>query len=188
MKQKKESTVIRQQLAKLSFGIEGLQLVRIAILGTLIFMVVATCLFRPIQIQGESMYPTLTNREVGVTNIIGRYVTKIKRFDIVTVYNEAEGKTLAKRVIGLPGETIQYRDDNLYINGQIVAETFLDSSYVATQTNDKDIQFTSDYGPITLKDDEYFLCGDNRRVSKDSRLLGPFKADAILSDGIFIIF
>lgn len=179
---------LRKKIGKTKRGLEILYTLRFSILTILIFVVFITFIFRPNIINGNSMYPTLKDGEFAITGVVNRYISGIKRFDIVSVYSESEGKNLTKRVIGLPGETLQYRNDVLYIDGNSIDEYFLDEDYISEQTKDNTIDFTEDFGPIKLKGDEYFLCGDNRRISKDSRVLGPFKEEDILTKGMFILF
>jgi len=178
----------RKQLKKVQFMLEGFIFIRIILISIIIFLVITNVVVHPSYIKGNSMYPTLKDGQIGVTSIIHRYIKKVSRFDIVVVNSQKENKKLAKRVIGLPNETIEYKDDKLYINGVIYEEVFLDVGYINDQTSGGQLLFTSDYGPITLKQDEYFLCGDNRRVSNDSRQLGPFKKSEIMSIGFFVLF
>ncbi|MDF9825109.1 signal peptidase I [Breznakia sp. PF5-3] len=188
MKQSNRILEIKKDIKKSNRKLEILRILQLVFPITIVTLLVLTCVIRPIYVNGDSMYPTLEDGEIGVTGIVNRHFGELKRFDIVTVYDESEKKNLAKRVVGLPGETIQYRDDILYVNGNPVEEYFLDDDYVKEQTNAGAINFTSDYGPIVLGDNEYFLCGDNRRISRDSRILGPFKGGDIISKDIFIIF
>lgn len=129
----------------------------------------------PVVVAGSSMYPTLQDGEVGLSSLIDK---SVERFDIVVVW--AENKYIVKRVVGLPGETISCKDETIYIDGKAIEEDFLDESYTS-QFED----FTSDFEEVTLGNDEYFLLGDNRNDSKDSRYYGAFKKDDIKSVGFF---
>lgn len=188
MNDKSNSHTIKKKLRKTNFVFEGLSLIRIVLISMIVFLIAINCLIRPTYINGNSMYPFLEDGQIGITNVIGVYIGDIERFDVVTVYDHVEEKNLAKRVIGLPKETLEYRNGTLYINGEIVEEDFLDDDYVNEQTNNGSIPFTSNYGPIELGDDEYFLCGDNRRVSRDSRELGPFEKSEIISKDFLVVF
>ena len=132
----------------------------------------------PVRVSGDSMEPTLHNGEIMVLNKIKSKTTDIKRFDIVVIkYN---GEKLIKRVIGLPGEKIEYKDEILYVNGKAVMETYL-------------TQPMSDYNITSLEsetvpDDSYFVLGDNRSNSLDSRLIGFIKKKDIEGITNFVLF
>lgn len=115
-------------------------------------------------ISGNSMYPTLKDKQVVKVSKI----KEINRFDIV-IAKKHDNYLIVKRVIGLPNEKVEYKDNHLYINDKPVTEDFID--LYLTKTED----FT-----YTLKDDEYFLLGDNREYSTDSRELGAFKKEKLL--------
>lgn len=129
----------------------------------LVVISIRTFIVTPIVVQGESMVPTLLGNEV---MILKKYDQDYERFDIVVVNKSVEGDNLIKRVIGLPGETIKYRNDNLYINGKIIEDGYAYGD-------------TGNFREITLGNDEYFLMGDNREISKDSRILGVIKKEEI---------
>ena len=126
----------------------------------------------PIRVNGDSMYDTLKDGDIMILNIIDYKFNDINRFDIVVVYEEDE--LLIKRVIGLPGETIEYKDNTLYINGKKVKEEF--GTY---ETND----FS-----YTIPKGEYFILGDNRTNSMDSRVFGSVKKKQIKGKTSLTIF
>ena len=97
----------------------------------------------------------------------------IDRFDIVVV--KTDNNRIIKRVIGLPGESVMYEDGKLYINGKYVEDSY-------------SLSETKDFDNIVLKEDEYFVLGDNREVSKDSRMIGPVKKEQILGKTRLVIF
>ena len=115
---------------------------------------------------GESMSPTLENGDLGFALRTKLGLQEIKRFDIVVI--ESPSKYLVKRIIGLPGETVEYKDNKLYIDGNFVEESFIDG----TETED----FT-----VTLGNNEYYVLGDNRIHSLDSRAYGPFMKEQIIA-------
>lgn len=137
---------------------------------------------RPVQVKGNSMYPTLNDGALGVSNTLGFHTSEIKRFDIVIIYVPEKNEYLVKRVIGLPNETVSYSNGQLYINGEAVEETFLSQEYVESYGSG----WMPDITEVTLGDDEYYCLGDNRPHSSDSRYYGPFKKENIKSKGIFI--
>lgn len=141
---------------------------------------------RPVRVEGDSMYPSLHNNSVGFTNVLTYRLQGLDRFDVAIVYIPEKKEHLVKRVIGMPNETVQFIDDQLYINGQMVEEQFFDSQYKASQS--KSGLFTQDFGPITLKENEYFLMGDNRPYSSDSRYYGPFDEKQIKGKDVVVLF
>lgn len=113
-------------------------------------------------VEGSSMNPTLTNGDNLIVNKITYKFSEPKRYDIVVFpYQHRKRTYYIKRIIGLPGETIQIdREGNIYINGEILHEDYGKEVIL-------DPGRASD--PITLGDDEYFVMGDNRNDSSDSR-------------------
>lgn len=143
--------------------------------------------FNPaVRVDGDSMYPTLHNNAIGFSNILTYRMQGLKRFDIAIIYVPEKKEYLVKRVIGLPGETIEYRQDQLLVNGEAVAEDFFDQDYKRSQSANG--SFTQDFGPVTLADDEYFMLGDNRPYSSDSRWYGPFKKEQIKAKDVVVLF
>lgn len=106
----------------------------------------------------------------------------------MVVYYEEKDMQLVKRIVGLPGEKIEYKNDKLYVNDQYVEEKFFDDEFIRRQTYDGSIQFTEDFGPYYIREDEYFLIGDNRPRSTDSRVLGTFHREEILSKSILVLW
>ena len=128
-------------------------------------ILIRTFIVTPVRVNGESMYPTLKNGEIMILNKINYHFHDIKRFDIVVV--DIGDEKIIKRVIGLPGETIEYNNNTLYIDGQEVKEPFLKE-----ETADFDL---SKLNIKKIPKDSYFVMGDNRDNSKDSRIIGPVK-------------
>lgn len=139
---------------------------------------IRTFIVTPVRVNGTSMYPTLKNGEIMLLNKITYRFNNIKRFDIVVI-NTQDDKII-KRVIGLPGETLKFENNVLYINGQEVKETFLKE-----ETEDFDIRNLS-YDKIPS--DCYFVMGDNRDNSKDSRMIGCVKKKQITGKANLVIF
>ena len=152
----------------ISFLKEYVPYVLVIILVILIKRFVVT----PIRVVGDSMYGTLHDGDIMILNIIGYRFSDIERFDIVVVDKGRE--PLIKRVIGLPGEEIEYKDNQLYVNGKKVKE-----NYGSDVTED----FT-----IKIPKGSYFVMGDNRTNSMDSRYYGPFQKKDILGKTKLTIF
>lgn len=154
-----------------------------------------------VQVSGHSMDPTLkTNEKLFAVKHI-----PIDRFDIVVAKEKTDDENIfiIKRVIGLPGDTVEYKKDQLYVNGKKMNEPYLNSFkeklkdgslidyFTKINSNYANFDFNTDYlttdksgndsFKVTLKSDEYFLLGDDRPISKDSRAIGPVKKSDIIS-------
>ena len=169
---------------KTSFIKELLLFLKDFVVCAAVVLVVTHWFVRPIQVLGSSMYPTLEDQEIGISNVLGAKLRHFERFDIAIVYVEQKDEYLVKRIVGLPGETVRYSDGQLYINDEPIEENFLDTDYRRSWAG----IFMGDVDEITLGEDEYFCLGDNRPRSSDSRVYGPFSGDKILAKGTFIIF
>ncbi len=143
---------------------------------------------KPVQVVGSSMYPTLHDQAVGFSNQLGFNMSGAERFDVVIIYLEERNEYLVKRLIGLPGETVAYKDGQLLINGETVDEEFLDGEYVKTYEEEEGRLFTEDFGTVTLGENEYWCMGDNRPHSTDSRVYGAFDSSQVVCKGIFILW
>lgn len=188
---KKEKTRLRYSEEDDRLLIEDiLDFIKTFIICSLIVLTINTFLLSPKQIVGRSMYPTLKNKEKGIVNVLSRNFNGINRYDIVVAKIEEEGKTseVVKRVIGLPGETISCQDEVIYINGNPLDE----SAYLDTEYHDEwyntNHYFTKNFQEITLGEDEYFLMGDNRPLSQDSRDFGPVNSSQILAKDFLILW
>ena len=151
-------------------------LVKPIISAVLLAFVVTNFVLRFVVVDGHSMEPTLKDRAFGISWILPLFFDDPDRFDIVVIADH--GVHLVKRVIGLPGETISYENGVLTVDGQTIEEDFISES-VKQQTGNFE---------ITLTEDEYFVMGDNRGHSTDSRYYGPFDRSSIKGDGIWILW
>ena len=120
-------------------------------------------------------------------DIINKGVTEENLMDsVMDAFHSGYSSVKLYFMIGLPGETIEYRQDQLLVNGEAVAEDFFDQDYKRSQSANG--SFTQDFGPVTLADDEYFMLGDNRPYSSDSRWYGPFKKEQIKAKDVVVLF
>ncbi len=132
---------------------------------------IRTFIITPVKVNGTSMYPTLEGNEIMLLNKLG----VIDRFDIVVLKLDGEQNNLIKRIIGLPGETVEIKNNEIYINDEL-----LDDPY--------GVGVTYNIDPVTLGEDEYFILGDNRIVSLDSRIFGKIDRSEIKGTTNFIMY
>ncbi|MBQ2946236.1 MAG: signal peptidase I [Bacilli bacterium] len=151
-----------------------------------VVIVVVVVLFRtfiatPVRVDGSSMDSTLKNGEILILNKLDR---SYERFDVVVVDIEVDGKKskLVKRIIGLPGESIEYKDNQLYINNEVIKDV------APSRTNDFSLKEL--YNINKLPEDCYFVMGDNRKYSRDSRdyTVGIIKKEDIVGTTTLRIF
>lgn len=124
---------------------------------------------QPFIVQGNSMYPTLHNHEYLIVNEMVKLTQDYRRGDVVILhYPNDPSRYFVKRVIGLPGETVSFDGTEVTISGPMHEKAFtLSEPYVAES------QRKNDHLSRTLSNDEFFVCGDNRSQSSDSRIWGP---------------
>lgn len=136
-------------------------------------ILIRSFLVTPIKVDGDSMYDTLKDGELMILNKIDKTLNGIDRYDIV-VFNY-EGEKLIKRVIGLPGEIISCENGKIYINGKSLGDKYGSNE-------------TSDFKQMKIPKGEYYVLGDNRNISKDSRYIGTIKDKDIKGTTSLIIF
>ena len=146
------------------------------VLIVVVVLLIRTFIVSPVRVDGNSMLTTLKN---GETLLLKKYDKKLERFDII-VFTNGKDK-LIKRVIGLPGEHVEYKDNKLYINGEEVED-----GYAKNDTNNfslKDICYSCEVIPK----DKYLVLGDNREISADSRSkeLGLVSKNNITGKAVF---
>ena len=140
---------------------------------------------RPFTVSGASMYPTLHNGDRMVLSKVG----DIHRFDVVILKAPDENVEYIKRVIGMPGDTIEMKSGVLYINGKKVDQPFINTEALAKQTVFMaDFTLESLTGESKVPEGKYFVLGDNRGVSKDSRMIGFIDRSAIEGKAVFTIW
>ncbi len=144
-------------------------LILLAVAVVCAFLIVKFVAVRSV-VDGSSMETTVTDKDNLILEKVTYYFRDPERFDVIVFKLKDDPKThYIKRIIGLPGETVQIKDGFVFINGKLLMEdTYcsetIDYAYTASE-------------PITLGEDEYFVMGDNRNHSKDSRSseVGPIK-------------
>ena len=133
--------------------------IMVFVVAAALAFVVRTFIFEPVRVDGNSMLNTLTDSDFMIATKFDYLLGDPERFDIVICHypNTDDGMYRVKRVIGMPGETIELKNGDLYVNGEYVEQDF---DMTANSTN---------FGPLTVQDGHYFVLGDNRNNSKDSR-------------------
>ena len=139
---------------------------------------------RPFSVSGQSMYPTLHNGDHMIMSKLG----DINRFDVVVLQAPDEDKEYIKRIIGMPGDTVEVKNGLLYINGKVVDQPFINTN------SDKKTVFIDDFtlkeltGEDKVPEGKYFVMGDNRGVSKDSRMIGFIDKASIEGKAVVIVW
>ncbi|SUB75994.1 signal peptidase I [Peptoniphilus indolicus] len=160
MKNEKKENVFLSYISTFAFAI-------------ILALLIKTFIFSSNMVVGESMQPTLHENDRLIAMILPLHFKDPERFDIVIINAPDEkGKEYIKRLIGKPGDTVEIKDGVVYVNGNKLEETYIDSS-VYTEIYDQ--------SSWTLGDGEFFVMGDNRNPGKslDSRFFGPVKKDDI---------
>lgn len=139
------------------------------VLGLLLGNIIKGTIFFRSTVVGDSMNPTYEDGDIVNINRL----SKPERNDIVIVDLPDEGKHLIKRCVGMPGDTIQIKEGKVFVNG-----VELEEDYLSKENKTCDGGLANE--PILLGEDEYFVLGDNRSVSKDSRYFGAVKKEQII--------
>ncbi|MDD6452065.1 MAG: signal peptidase I [Holdemanella porci] len=173
--------------------------IKVFVVSAIVILLFVNFVAHPVRVDGKSMYPTLKDGEFGFTNVGGVLLNGVERGDIVVVTMEEEGQKThwVKRVIGLPGDTVSCVNDVVYINGKVLDETkYIDPDYRQSLVDkfgyfnkvpDADNTNVVDFEEVKLKDDEYYVMGDNRPYSKDSRYVGPVKKSQIFAKKMLVL-
>jgi signal peptidase I len=147
------------------------------ILSLLLAFIFVIFLYQPVQVEGTSMLPRLSNHErIFINKFVYRF-EPIRRGDIVVFHYPLDvSKSYIKRVIGLPGDEVSIRDGHVYINGQSLTEPYVPPSYLDHES----------YPPVVLEPEHYFVLGDHRDSSNDSRVWGPVASKYIYGKAVFV--
>ena len=170
----------KKEKPKKSMKQEIFEWVMVFVVAAALAFVVRTFIFEPVRVDGSSMLNTLTDSDFMIATKFDYLLGDPERFDIVICDypNTDDGMYRVKRVIGLPGETIELRAGELYVNGEHVAQDF---DMTENETY---------FGPLTVPEGCYFVMGDNRNNSKDSRspMVGPLKRSEIKGHVRCVVF
>lgn len=147
------------------------------ILSLLLAFIGIVFLYQPVQVEGTSMMPRLSNHErIFINKFVYRF-EPIRRGDIVVFYYPLDpSKSYIKRVVGLPGETVSIREGRVYIDGKSLKETYLPADYLDRQSSP----------PTLVEPDHYYVLGDHRESSNDSRVWGAVDGKYIYGKAVFV--
>lgn len=163
-----------------------MDIIETAVAALSIFLVVYLFLMQPHQVNGNSMYPNFEDREYLMTDKISYRTGDPKRGDVVVFHAPPSahcpvgtGCDFIKRVIGLPTESVEVKDGKIYIDGEVLDEYYLPDGFFTSPG-----QFTNS-GPVIVPLDQYFVVGDNRSHSSDSRAFGFVPKENIVGKVFF---
>lgn len=147
-----------------------------------VFLVIYVFLFRPFQVSGNSMYPTFSNKQYILTNIISLKFIKLKVGDVIVFKAPSDPeKDYIKRIIGIPGDTIYIKNGDVYVNGKLLDQ----SKFLKSSEKTYGGSFLKENEAVTVPLDSYFVMGDNRAGSSDSREWGFVPLKLIIGESFF---
>ena len=151
------------------------------LIALIIALAIRAFLFSPYIVDGASMEPTLHDHEKIFVNKLG----SVKRGDIIVI--KGPGENYVKRAIGFPGDSVEVKNDQLFINGKQIKEPYLSENL--KQARLLGGKLTGDFGPLRVPAGSLFVMGDNRLKSMDSRNgLGLIKESAVIGKSEFVFF
>lgn len=147
-------------------------------IALILAFLIRTFVIQPFYIPSSSMYPTLQTNDKIMVNKFIYYLTKPKRGDIMVFhYPLDKNKDYIKRVIGLENETVEVKDSQVYINGKVLQEPYLPEG----------LDY-GEFGPFKVPPGQYFMMGDNRPDSQDSRYWGALDKNLIIGKAMLIFW
>ena len=161
---------------KKPLGREILEWVVTIVAAVAIALCIRTFIFEPVRVDGDSMNDTLVDGEIMITTKYDYLFSEPNRFDVVICHYPGRGNTnFVKRIVGVGGDVVEIREGYLYVNGEKYAEPYI--------TNDYRVNWGSNgysFGPYTVPEGMYFVMGDHRNNSNDSRAQGAISRDMII--------
>lgn len=150
--------------------------IRDIVFAALTAVLIVVFVVQPVKVEGTSMQPHLLDQERIFVNKFVYHVSEIARGDIVVFwYPKDPGKSFIKRVIGLPGEEVSIRSGTVFVNGEALVEPYVPSEYFDS----------SSFGAIIVRENSYFVLGDHRNSSNDSRNWGLVPSHNIFGKAVF---
>lgn len=167
---------------------EIIEWVKAIAIAVILVLVVRNFLFSPFIVDGASMEPNFHTKERVIVNLLVYKISKPSYGDVIVFDVPEEGRRFIKRIIGVPGDTIEVHGDDVYINGERINEPYLADVIAARHANGETYNGEGDYYSFpndynqenVVPKGHYFVMGDNRSDSKDSRAIGYVSEDEII--------
>jgi signal peptidase I len=163
-----------------------LEFVQSIVLALSLFVLVYLFLVQPNEVKGSSMFPTFKDKEYLLTDKLSYQMGLPKRGDVIVFKAPpsepcaVDGCEYIKRIIGLPGDKVMVRENQVYVNGNMIDNSFLPKDYVTEPGT-----YLKEGIEMTIPDGMYLPMGDNRSHSRDGREFGPIKKDLIIGKAFF---
>ena len=168
-----ESTITRPPSPEGGLGLW----VRDLLISTAVSILIILFLYQPVRVEGTSMLPRLEDHDRLFINKFVYHITSIERGDVVVFhYPRDPEKSYIKRVIALPGDKLRIDHGKVWVNGKALSENYVPEMYRDTRS----------YTDTVIPDDCYFVMGDHRSISSDSREFGPVERDLIYGKAVFV--
>lgn len=162
-------------MASKRFWAGTVDILQVVVLAFGMYLIMQEFLIRPHQVYGESMLPNLHDREQIFTDRLSYLLGKLKRGDVVVFKSPRSPDDYIKRIVGMPGDVVTIQENKVYVNGKLLMEDYLPQDLPTPPGS-----FATEGEAIKLEGDQYFVLGDNRGNSSDSRSWGPIKNDKIV--------
>jgi signal peptidase I len=174
--EKEEPKTFKEKIVSIlgSIGTFIYSFIETVVIALVIAVVLYLFIMTPHEVLGNSMHPTYKNGEYLMANKLTYRFGEPKRGDVI-IFEYSETQDFIKRIIGTPGDSIMIKDGKVYVNGNQLDE----SSYLADTVYTSGGDYLAEGESITLTENEYFVLGDNRPHSSDSRTFGPISREKI---------
>lgn len=160
-----------------------LDTIQTLLLAASVFLVIYIFIARPFQVSGQSMFPTFHDKEYVLTDLITIKLSQLKKGDVIVFKAPKDpDKDFIKRIIAIPGDTIFIKEGKMYVNNKAVSE----KGYLPDSVKTYGGSFLSEGRQVIIGRNEYFVMGDNRPYSSDSREFGPITFSSVIGKSVFV--